>query len=31
MTSIDRCTDEPPLLEVGARAAACWLVDEERR
>jgi peptide/nickel transport system ATP-binding protein len=29
--AFDRCTDEPPLLEVGARAAACWLVDEERR
>jgi oligopeptide/dipeptide ABC transporter ATP-binding protein len=29
--SFDRCTEEPPLLEVGARAAACWLVDEERR
>jgi oligopeptide/dipeptide ABC transporter ATP-binding protein len=29
--AFDRCIDEPPLLEVGARAAACWLVDEERR
>jgi hypothetical protein len=31
MTSVDRCTDEAPLLEAGARAAACRLVDEERR
>jgi oligopeptide/dipeptide ABC transporter ATP-binding protein len=29
--AFERCTDEPPLLEVGGRAAACWLVDEERR
>ncbi|HEY3542596.1 MAG TPA: ABC transporter ATP-binding protein [Gaiellaceae bacterium] len=29
--AFDRCVDEPPLLGVGARAAACWLVDEERR
>jgi peptide/nickel transport system ATP-binding protein len=29
--AFDRCTDEPPLLGAGARAAACWLVDEERR
>jgi peptide/nickel transport system ATP-binding protein len=25
--AFDRCFDEPPLLEVGSRAAACWLVD----
>jgi len=31
MTSIDRWNDEPPLLEAGASAAACRLVDEERR
>jgi oligopeptide/dipeptide ABC transporter ATP-binding protein len=29
--AFDRCIDEPPLLAVGARAAACWLVDERGR
>jgi oligopeptide/dipeptide ABC transporter ATP-binding protein len=29
--AFDRCTDEPPLLGIGSRAAACWLVDEKRR
>jgi peptide/nickel transport system ATP-binding protein len=29
--AFDRCTDEPPLLGVGSRAAACWLVDEKGR
>jgi peptide/nickel transport system ATP-binding protein len=29
--AFERCVEEPPLLERGARAAACWLVDEKRR
>ena len=29
--AFDRCVEEPPLLERGARAAACWLVEDERR
>ena len=29
--ALDRCTDEPPLLHVGSRAAARWLVDEKER
>jgi len=29
--AFDRCTNEPPLLGVGPRAAACWLADEKGR
>jgi oligopeptide/dipeptide ABC transporter ATP-binding protein len=29
--AFERCTDEPPLLGAGSRAAACWLVDEKGR
>jgi peptide/nickel transport system ATP-binding protein len=29
--AFDRCMEEPPLLDIGSRAAACWLVDEKGR